>query len=98
MGASQFKAFMISTHTPVKGVTLMELLNHAEFLDFNSHAREGRDAAAMAYETLQENFNSHAREGRDVFQYHLPNVFDYFNSHAREGRDMPAVLQRSFAS
>ena len=34
-------------------------------MNFNSHAREGRDADQSNAPTRAENFNSHAREGRD---------------------------------
>ena len=34
-------------------------------LDFNSHARVGRDDDAIDMKTDSENFNSHARVGRD---------------------------------
>ena len=39
---------MISTHTPVKGVTYIVLFVDWISGNFNSHAREGRDQSAFA--------------------------------------------------
>ena len=58
---------IISTHTPVKGVTKRLYDDLAVSIDFNSHAREGRDLFYMLkYIYSKYNFNSHAREGRDI--------------------------------
>ena len=56
---------VISTHTPVKGVTAFR--SHLQHLQsyFNSHAREGRDLKQFQIGDVMGNFNSHAREGRD---------------------------------
>ena len=83
-------SLVISTHTPVKGVTVAD--DHQQQLKyhFNSHAREGRDTDTKTGTSTNVDFNSHAREGRDIVNslYCFANL--YFNSHAREGRD--AVL------
>ena len=56
---------VISTHTPVKGVTCCKDKRRAWIDHFNSHAREGRDVVAKNIQGYVDNFNSHAREGRD---------------------------------
>ena len=66
---SFFLFFKISTHTPAWGATmLMEILLRSE-LNFNSHARVGRDNFSEKLLLLITDFNSHARVGRDRFRH-----------------------------
>ena len=57
--------FIISTHTPARGVTLQRQ-RVAMNCNFYSHAREGRDADRLDVNGIFANFYSHAREGRDI--------------------------------
>ena len=57
-------------------------------VDFNSHARVGRDYYRLFRYGNHVNFNSHARVGRDLdITPKILNHSEYFNSHARVGRD-----------
>ena len=61
-------------------------------VDFNSHARVGRDAtAAIGALAATADFNSHARVGRDGHPPGGAETGADFNSHARVGRDYGAV-------
>ena len=66
-------------------------------VDFNSHARVGRDEITIYKAASCVYFNSHARVGRDIVPgaIHIQGV--YFNSHARVGRD-GAMLEYGFAT
>ena len=55
----------ISTHTPVWGVTLQKYLMGIMIINFNSHARVGRDQTSLRFPQPCHHFNSHARVGRD---------------------------------
>ena len=56
-------------------------------MDFNSHARVGRDDDIIVCGRCEDDFNSHARVGRDLCQNFLCGFSGNFNSHARVGRD-----------
>ena len=57
-------------------------------VDFNSHARVGRDETCLIRNVLGcAHFNSHARVGRDTPTTVLGFIPNDFNSHARVGRD-----------
>ena len=56
-------------------------------MDFNSHARVGRDAIEPVLQNWITNFNSHARVGRDGNKTMEHVTQRDFNSHARVGRD-----------
>ena len=55
----------ISTPTPAWGVTVDRLVNVDVDVNFNSHARVGRDFPVFLGQLLDADFNSHARVGRD---------------------------------
>ena len=50
----------------MKGVTIPLLKSYPVAVNFNSHAREGRDIVCEICYSPIIYFNSHAREGRDV--------------------------------
>ena len=57
-------------------------------MDFNSHARVGRDSTDVGGDEAKKHFNSHARVGRDIGRVRLTTTGRLnFNSHARVGRD-----------
>ena len=56
-------------------------------MDFNSHARVGRDSKAVPEVVGSPDFNSHARVGRDNDLAIACRPLMDFNSHARVGRD-----------
>ena len=63
-------------------------------IDFNSHARVGRDQILPARQLYAGHFNSHARVGRDRYQMQLRLLYYHFNSHARVGRDQLTLIYR----
>ena len=62
-------------------------------VNFNSHARVGRDHTQVEKVEQSLHFNSHARVGRDVYGFYVRGTCFDFNSHARVGRD--TSLRRS---
>ena len=56
-------------------------------VNFNSHARVGRDLRIHGRSTDGDYFNSHARVGRDLGDTAAAASCSNFNSHARVGRD-----------
>ena len=63
-------------------------------VNFNSHARVGRDYMATDLQRRINNFNSHARVGRDCESNADKGMLANFNSHARVGRDF--LIQHLF--
>ena len=77
----------ISTHTPVKGVT-MTAINLETIAQISTHTPvKGVTSVIMVGCQPQGDFNSHAREGRDWAESIRAEKILDFNSHAREGRD-----------
>ena len=60
-------------------------------MDFNSHARVGRDGKDSIRQLTAADFNSHARVGRDWRSGEVNSMDENFNSHARVGRDRRLV-------
>ena len=52
-----------------------------KLLDFNSHARVGRDTRLTAPVTKTGNFNSHARVGRDWMAVKFPGTKSWISTH-----------------
>ena len=64
-------------------------------MDFNSHAREGRDPFELRQITNCEISTHTPVKGVTVVLTALESPYEYFNSHAREGRDViKKALQR----
>ena len=80
--------YIISTHTPAWGVTLVVKSDQVVHANFNSHARVGRDLGVALFSTMPPDFNSHARVGRDGRASTAAISAGNFNSHARVGRDL----------
>ncbi len=80
----------ISTHTPAWGVTTEGDARQTQGVDFNSHARVGRDRNVAHALPGNADFNSHARVGRDEKCLPMLQCNEDFNSHARVGRDRVA--------
>ena len=69
-----------------------KLYRHEEpTLNFNSHARVGRDNGTDVFKWWMGDFNSHARVGRDTPRLDMWEELTDFNSHARVGRDVLAA-------
>ena len=82
----------ISTHTPVKGVTLF-----FAFFNFNKLISTHTPVKGVTLQSFIRHscgvyFNSHAREGRDQYLNSRLFLQRHFNSHAREGRDEKYML------
>ena len=78
----------ISTHTPVRGVTLRAVAERAVVVISTHTPVRGVTLCLQTASCYPTDFNSHAREGRDRPHSCFRSCSaQNFNSHAREGRD-----------
>ena len=88
--------FLISIHTPVKGVTLRMTISSNLFRYFNPHTREGCDRMRLFLHLILVDFNPHTREGCDVPMIISSPSGSNFNPHTREGCDKDLVSHMVF--
>ena len=96
MAKDEQTIFIISTHTPAWGVTL--LIFFQDSLDFFISTHTPAWGVTLKFSSgglAKIYFNSHARVGRDFIRPWLYPASFNFNSHARVGRDLSQILKNT---
>ena len=74
-------AYIISIHTPARGVTRILMGGTDTHIDFNPHSRKGSDLYPQSLILLVSNFNPHSRKGSDQISIVIYAVFFTISIH-----------------
>ena len=84
--------YLISIHTPTKGVTFCDNAGDAGRYDFNPHSHEGSDSKDWQRHRQPGNFNPHSHEGSDSIVWSVRSMRRDFNPHSHEGSDASDLI------
>ena len=80
--------WVVSIHTPTKGVTWCSIVTAGWLRCFNPHTHEGCDCTTDKEIFLKAGFNPHTHEGCDLTFWIMLLQLSSFNPHTHEGCDL----------